>query len=169
MAGAYSLCPQLVNTSSRKRRRGGRPAARTETVSMYDNNLNGFNGKKASIVQLLEVVKPTIANFQETAVSGNNQMKANNYICFQRNRKGVKTMGGVATLVSKDVKSQALRVAEGEENDEFLVIRLGHVEPAVNVINVYEGIENRRTKQEVTENWVRIKKGGEGCRSGVDW
>ena len=71
--------------------------------------------------------------------------------------------------MSKDVKSQALRVAEGEENDEFLVIRLGHVEPAVNVINVYEGIENRRTKQEVTENWVRIKKGGEGCRSGVDW
>ena len=67
-------------------------------------------------------------------------------------------MGGVATLVAKDVKNQALRVTEGDETDEFLVIRLGHVDPAVNVLNVYGGIENKMTKQEVTENWVRLKK-----------
>ena len=85
-------------------------------------------------------------------------MKVKNYSCFQRNRKGVKIMGGVATLVSNEVKSKALRVTEEEENDEFLVIRLGHVEPAVNIINVYGGIENRMTKQEVTENWVRMYK-----------
>ena len=67
-------------------------------------------------------------------------------------------MGGVATLVANDVKNQALRVTEGDETDEFLVIRLGHVDPAVNVLNVYGGIENKMTKQEVTENWVRLKK-----------
>ena len=39
-----------------------------------------------------------------------------------------------------------------------MLIRLGHVEPAVNMLNVYGGIETRMTKQEVTENWVRLKK-----------
>ena len=63
----------------------------------------------------------------------NNQMKVKNYFCFQRNRKGVKSMGDVATLVAKEVKGQALRVTEGENDDEFLLIRLGHVEPAVNI------------------------------------
>ena len=68
-------------------------------------------------------------------------------------------MGGVATLVSNEVKAEALKVTEGEEDkDEFLITRLGHVVPAVNVMNVYGGIESRMTKQEVTENWIRMKK-----------
>ena len=61
-------------------------------------------------------------------------------------------------MVANEYKSQALKVTEGEENDEFLITRLGHVVPAINILNVYGGIENRMTKQEVTENWVRIKK-----------
>ena len=106
----------------------------------------------------MNVIRPTIATFQETAVTGNNQMKVKNYFCFQRNRKGTISRGGVVTLVANEVKSQAIRGTEEEENDEFLLIRLGHVEPAVNVLNVYGGIETRMTKQEVTENWVRLKK-----------
>ena len=49
-------------------RRGRRPAGRTTTISIYNNNLNGFNGNKASIVQLLDKIKPTLATFKETAV-----------------------------------------------------------------------------------------------------
>ena len=79
-------------------RRGKRPAGRTTTITIYNNNLNGYNGKKASIVQLFDIIKPTVATFQETAVAGSYQIKVKNYACFQRNRKGVKTMGGVATL-----------------------------------------------------------------------
>ena len=83
-------------------------------------------------------------------------------------------MGGVATFVSNEVKAQALKVTEGEGEDEFLVTRLGHVVPAVNVINVYGGIESRMTKLEVTENWVRIKKEivkikEMGRGAGTDW
>ena len=49
-------------------------------------------------------------------------------------------------------------MTEGEKNYIFLLIRLGHVEPALNVLNVNGGIETIMTKQEVTENWVRLKK-----------
>ena len=144
--------------SRRSLRRGRRPAGKTATISIYDNNLNGFNGKRASIVELLSVMNPTVATFQETAVAGNNAIKVKNYACFQRNRKGIKKMGGVATLVANEVKAHALKVTEGEGCDEFLVTRLGHVVPAVNVLNVYGGIESRMTRQDVLENWLKIKK-----------
>ena len=49
-------------------------------------------------------------------------------------------------------------MTEGEKNYIFLLIRLGHVEPYLNVLNVNGGIETIMTKQEVTENWVRLKK-----------
>ena len=65
-------------------------------------------------------------------MSGKNQIKIKKYFSFQRNRKGTKTMGGVATLVSNEVKAEALKVTEGEESDEFLVTWLGRVKPAVN-------------------------------------
>ena len=51
----------------------------------------------------------------------------------------------------------AVKVKEEEETDEYLVTRLNHVTPAVNIINVYGGIENRMTRQEVLENWTRLK------------
>ena len=138
----------------KRRGRGGI----TVDVSIFDNNLNGFSGKRASIEELLNTVKPTVVTFQETAMSGNNRIKIKNYFAFQRNRKGVKTMGGVAILVENDVKQSAVKVKEGEDNDEFLVTRLNHVVPALNIINVYRGIESRMSRQEVLESWIRLKK-----------
>ena len=127
-------------------------------MTIYNNNLNGFSGKKASIGALLETIKPTVVTFQETALTGNNQLKVKNYSSFQRNRKGTKIMGGVATLVANQVKAHAVKVKEGEDDDEFLITRLGHVVPAVNILNIYGGIESRMSKQKVLENWVRVMK-----------
>ena len=64
-------------------RRGRRPAGSMTTISIYNNNLNGFNGKKASIVHLLDKINPTVATFQETAVSGSNQIIVKKYCTFQ--------------------------------------------------------------------------------------
>ena len=135
-----------------------RPAGKTANITIYNNNLNGFSGKRASIGELLNLVKPTIVTFQETAMSGNNRIKVKNYFSFQRNRKGIKTMGGVATLVANEVKQYAVKVKEGEENEEYLITRLNHVVPAINIINVYGGIEGRMSKDEVLESWTRLKK-----------
>ena len=51
-----------------------------------------------------------------------------------------------------------MKVKEGEDDDEFLITRLNHVVPALNIVNVYGGIENRMSKQEVLESWTRLKK-----------
>ena len=141
----------------RRIRRSRKPKDDFTDVTIYNNNLNGFNGKKASIAGLLSTIKPTVATFQETAVSGSNKINVKNYFCFQRNRKGLKTMGGVATFVANDLKQNAVKVKEGTENDEYLVTRLDHVSPPINIMNVYGGQESRMTKQEILDNWVRMK------------
>ena len=127
-------------------------------ITIYNNNLNGFNGKRASIQDLVDIVKPTVATFQETAVAGGNKINLKNYYCFQRNRKGVKQMGGVATFVSNEVKTNTLKVKEGEEKEEYLITRLDHVRPPVNIINVYGGQESRMTKEEILESWSQLRR-----------
>ena len=48
-------------------------------------------------------------------------------------------MGSVATFVSNEVEANTLKVKEGDENEEYLINRLDHVSPPVNMINVYGG------------------------------
>ena len=56
-----------------------------------------------------------------------------------------------------NLKPHMVRVKEGDDKDEFLIIRLDHVKPAINIVNVYGGQESRMDDQEVLENWGRIK------------
>ena len=153
--------------SRRRIRRGGRKSDNTVDVTIFDNNLNGYNGKRASIGELLNSLKPTVATFQETAVVGNNQIKLKNYHCFQRNRKGVKQMGGVATFVMNEVKANALKVKEGEDDEEYLIIRLDHVNPPINIINVYGGQESRMSRQQIMASWTQLRKLSLGTSIGL--
>ena len=141
----------------RSLRRSRRKQEKFTNVTIYNNNLNGYNGKKASIAELLRIVEPSIVTFQETAVTGSNRIKQNNYLCFQRNRKGCKTMGGVATFVANELKQNVVKIKEGLDNDEYLITRLDHVSPPINIMNVYGGQESRMSKQEILENWARMK------------
>ena len=46
-----------------------------------------------------------------------------------------------------------------------MITRLGHTNPAINIINVYGGIEERMEDQEVIENWGRLKRDLEDIQS----
>ena len=138
-------------------RRSRKQKSEFTNVTIYNNNLNGYNGKKASIAELLNVLQPSIVTFQETAVTGSNVIKQKNYLCFQRNRKGLKKMGGVATFVANELKQNVVKIKEGLETDEYLITRLDHVSPPINILNVYGGQESRMTRQEILDNWMRIK------------
>ena len=65
-------------------------------------------------------------------------------------------MGGVATAVQNYLKPYTVKVKEGQEDDEFLITRLDHVNPPINIVNVYGGIEGRMDNQEILENWGRL-------------
>ena len=142
----------------RIRRGGGGGGAATTSLTILSNNVCGWNCKKASIPALLEKLKPDVCAWQETGLTGNNVIKLKGYHCSLRNRKTLKKMGGVCTAVDNRLKSKMVTVKEGENEDEYLITRLEHVKPALNIVNIYGGQESRMEKQEILESWGRLKK-----------
>jgi hypothetical protein len=65
-------------------RREGRPKDKTVYITIFNNNPNVFNGKRASLDKLPDVVKPTVATFQETAVAKSNKKKYNKILLFTK-------------------------------------------------------------------------------------
>ena len=64
-------------------------------------------------------------------------------------------------MVDDSLRQQCVRVNDNSEGDEFLIIRLEHVSPPLNVINLYgmqEGKEGEEGKRKVLESWVRLQK-----------
>ena len=139
------------------RRGGGGAGAATTSLTILNNNVCGWNSKKASVPNILENLKPDVCTFQETGLMGTNQIKIKNYHTSLRNRKNLKKMGGVATAVKSYLKQHTVKVTEGENEDEYLITRLGHLNPPLNIVNIYGGIESRIGNQEILESWGRIK------------
>ena len=64
--------------------------------------------------------------------------------------------GGIATMVANSIKRHATKVAENNEHEEYMIIRLEHVKPALNVIHVYGRIESRINSEKVLEGWTEL-------------
>ena len=104
-------------------------------------------------------ISPDVITLQETNVTGNNTIKIDKrYFTSLRNRKTGKQMGGVATAVNNNLRQNTVKVGEGEGEDEYLITRVDHVYPAINIVNVYKGQESRMTTKEILENWLRLMK-----------
>ena len=86
-----------------------------------------------------------------------NRLKLEGFHTFSRNRVK-KAMGGVATSVIKDLQQRTIKVGEGVDDDEYLITRLDHCHPAINIVNVYGSQESRTSKDEIFESWRRLMK-----------
>ena len=101
------------HVKKRKVRRGGGGAGTaTTSLRILNNNVCGWNSKQNSLPDILENLKPDVCTFQETALAGSNQIKLKNYHTSIRNRKDLKRMGGVATAVHNNIKTNAIKVKE---------------------------------------------------------
>ena len=49
-------------------------------------------------------------------------------------------------------------MTEGQEGDEYIITRLDHVVPALNIINTYGHQESRTSKDDITASWLRLQK-----------
>ena len=65
-------------------------------------------------------------------------------------------MGGVATCIDNKEASIVLKVAEGANDDEYVITRHGQFRTPINIVNVYGEVESRSTKNEIKERWDRI-------------
>ena len=150
----------------RRRRRGkrggrgiksGRGDKGTVAVKILQSNIRGFNSKKESFKDIVKNTNPDVIILNETALRGSNKAKIDGYFTFQKNR-ATKAMGGVATLIENHLKSNTVKVAEGEDNDEYIITRIDKCKPALNIVNIYGEQEGRTGRGDVLESWTRLRK-----------
>ena len=89
-----------------------------------------------------------------------NKAKANHkdYVSFSQNRADGAGGGGIVTMVANNLKAYATKVTSNNKHDEFMVTRLDHVKPALNIIHVYGQTEGRAGQQKVLEGCAEILK-----------
>ena len=79
------------------------------------------------------------------------------YFSFAKNK--VKAKGGVATVIANYLRPHTVKVGEGkEEDDKYVIVRLDHVIPALNIVNIYGSQESRTPKENISEGWARLEK-----------
>ena len=65
-------------------------------------------------------------------------------------------MGGIATAVQNNDAMYALKVKEGDKDDEFLITRHSQFVVPINIINIYGEQEGRTSKEDIRDRWGRI-------------
>jgi len=58
--------------------------------------------------------------------------------------------------VGNHLRHSLTKVAEGREGDEYVITRLGHVQPAINIVNFYGENECRAGETKIRESWERL-------------
>ena len=112
------------------------------------SNIRGVRSKMASLKSNINVIKPDVVCLNEHGITGRNKLVIDNFLSFTRNRQD-KKMGGVSTSVHEEGSNSVLKVAEGTENDEFIITRHSQFSTPINIINVYGETESRCSEGEV--------------------
>ena len=61
-------------------------------------------------------------------------------------------------MVANKLKPHAAKVSSKNKYDKYMVTRLDHVKPALNIIHVYGQTEGRAGQQQVLVGWKEILK-----------
>ena len=91
----------------------------------------------------------------ETQLVNRMSVSLDTYSTWTKNRT-IKGGGGIATLVSQNIRDLAVRAGEGEKEDEYIITRIEAFSPALTVVNNY-GEQRVTKKEEVEEKWARLK------------
>ena len=142
---------------SRKQKKRGQNVP----VRILFNNIRGWASKQDSLEEIIDKRDSDIVCVSETNVHGTKKINLKNYFSFTKNNPNKKSMGGLMTAVKNEIKQSAVKVSENSEGDEYIVVRLEHVDPPLNVINIYgqqEGRDGLNGKERVLESWGKLKK-----------
>ena len=103
-------------------------------------------------------LRPDSKNLSETMKRCNEKINIKDYVTFSKNMAESAGGGGISTSIEKLLKSYATKVADDNENDEFMVTRLDHIKPALNIVHIYDRIEKREVgkPENVLGSWTKI-------------
>ena len=133
------------------------PSDKTD-LKILHANVQGYSSKQASVEAIIRDKTPDVYCLNETSLKGKRKVIVPNYFSYCKNHD--KHMGGVATLVSQSLRPHTVRVAEGRKGDEYIITRLDHISPPINIINIYGDQEKADKeigrKEKVLESWNRL-------------
>ena len=113
-------------------------------------NVRGVNNKKKSIECILDEQDIDILVISEIATRNMPHFKG--YTKFVNYKKKHKHMHGVAILVKNSMSKHVLRIPD-ESDLEIIHIRIENTIPAVNIIGTYLDVENKLTREELSNIW----------------
>ena len=64
----------------------------------------------------------------------------------------------MATLVAGHLRHNVVKTGEGKEGEEYVITRLNHIRPALNIVNIYGENEKRAGAIQILESWLRLMK-----------
>ena len=119
------------------------------------SNIRGFRSKKDSLVANESLVNADLISLNEHGVCGNNKINIENYVTFSKNRTSQK-LGGASLSIKEDEKENIVKIKEGIDDDEYVIVRNSSFLPPINFISYYGEQENRVPKEKVEEKWYRF-------------
>ena len=108
-------------------------------------NVRGFTSKKISLVNILMSSDIDIIIITETHMYLDNYPEINGYKVIYRNRNKVNSKGGIAIAVKDELAQHTVKLCEGKDLNEFLLIKLQCFEPEL-VCGVYYGNQEATAK-----------------------
>ena len=94
--------------------------------TIYQSNIRGYSSKELSFHTIIANITPSVIILNETHYRNDRKMSIPGYDTYNRNRQN-KCMGGIATAICNKESMHALKVKEGEKDDEFLdMVSLQH-------------------------------------------
>ena len=125
-------------------------------LKIIHSNTDGYKSKKESINEIAINEKPDVFLLNDTNLKGNIKVKVPGYFSYNKNRD--KHKGGVSTAVANHLVHNTMKVAEGTDEDEYIITRIDKTIPAVNIVNIYGTQESRSTNDEIEKTWYRLMK-----------
>ena len=123
--------------------------------TLLHKNIRGLRSKRDSMKTVIDAVIPDMILLNEHGITKKNKVNIDGYITFSKNRMD-KIMGGVSISTKKAESQHVVKVKEGQNDDEFILVRNEKFKPAINVLTVYGEQENRTPKQIIVEKWGRL-------------
>ena len=125
--------------------------------TIYQSNIRGYGSKAFSFRAITAGLQPSVIVLNETHLKYEQKLKIPGYNSYNRNRKK-KCMGGIATSILNKDAMHALKVTEGENENEFLITRHGQFVVPINIINIYGQQEGTSSKEDILSRWGNIMK-----------
>ena len=85
-------------------------------MKIIQSNCDGFNSKKESNKEILQVEAPDVLLLKDTVLKGNRKVKILSYFSYTKNRD--KAKGGVAAVIKNNLNNNTIKVDEGKNGDE---------------------------------------------------